>query len=222
MSVDKTIAKGARQHTVYKTSQGRVPGVTTILGVLAKPALIAWANRMGLQGIDTKKYVDRAAHAGTAAHEMIECHLTGQEFNRNQYPEDLLSLAENGFIKYLDWESHHVVENVESELSLVSEENQYGGTVDMYCMLDGKPTLVDFKTNATGIFDEMRHQVVAYSMLLAEHGKHVERIIIIRLGKSDQMDLEAVEVGNWELHWEMFLACKRIYDLQKQFKKGES
>lgn len=216
-----TIAKKSKQHTVYKTADGtRVSGVTTILGVLAKPALIAWANKMGLQGIDTQKYVERAADAGTAAHEMIECHLKGLEFDKNQYAPDLLDLAENGFIKYLDWESGHKVERVESELCLVSERYRYGGTIDMYCLLDGVPTLVDFKTNATGVFDEMRHQVVAYKQLLEEHGKPVDNIIIIRLGKSDKMDLEVVQVSDWDIHWQIFTACLDLCNLQKKLKRA--
>jgi hypothetical protein len=220
MAADKVIAKGAKQHTVYKLKDGtRVPGVTTFLGVLAKPALIAWANKMGLQGIDTQKYVERAADAGTAAHEMIECHLKGLAFDRSQYPEDLLSLAENGAIKYLEWESQHTITKIESELALVSEIHRYGGTIDLYCELDGKMTLVDFKTNSTGVYDEMRHQVVAYARLLEENKRAVERIIIIRLGKSDQMDMEAVEVGDWDLHWKMFQACQTIYETQKQLRK---
>lgn len=220
MAIDKVIAKKSKQHTVYKTKDGtRVPGVTTVLGVLAKPALIAWANKQGLAGIDTQKYVERAADAGTACHAMIEAHLKGETFDASTYAPDLLGLAENGFLKYLEWEGHHKVEAVQSELALVSEEHKYGGTIDMYCKLDGSLTLVDFKTNSTGVFDEMRHQVVAYRKLLIENGYPVNRIVIIRLGKSDQLDMEAVEVGDWDLHWSMFLACKTIYDLQKALKK---
>ncbi len=221
MTTDKVIAKGARQHTVYKTADGtRVPGVTTVLGVLAKPALIPWANKMGLQGIDTTKYVDRAAQAGTAAHAMIEAHLKGEEFDPSPYPADLLDLAENGFLKYLEWEGAHEVELIGSEMPLVSGSYRYGGTVDLYAFLDGIPTLIDFKTNSLGVYDEMRHQVIAYKALLEEAGHPVERVIIIRLGKSDQMDMEAVEVGDWDIHWELFKTALSLYRLQGQLRKS--
>ena len=128
MKVEKSIANKSKQHTVYKLKDGtRVPGVTTVLNVLNKPALVPWANKMGLQGIDTTKYVDAAALAGTAAHAMIQAHLTGEVFDGTSYPQDLLSLAENGFIKYLDWEKGHKIEDVHSELQLVSERWRYGG-----------------------------------------------------------------------------------------------
>ncbi len=38
-------------HTVYKAKAGeRVPYVTTILGILNKPALIEWAWKLGTEG----------------------------------------------------------------------------------------------------------------------------------------------------------------------------
>ncbi len=215
MDINKTIAAKSRPHTIYKCKDGgRVPGVTTVLGILAKPALILWANRMGLQGIDTSKYVDEAAKAGTAAHEMIECHLTRQDFDRSQYSEDLLSIAENGFIKYLDWEKNHVIKNVCSEMILVSEKYRYGGQIDMYADMDGVPTLIDFKTNATGIYPEMEHQTAGgYRMLLEENGYPVHKVLIIRLGKSENMDLETKEIGEWEKHQQIFEHCLALYRL---------
>ena len=43
--MEDKLYKVSQAHTVYKTADGiRVPGVTTVLGVLNKPALIKWAN----------------------------------------------------------------------------------------------------------------------------------------------------------------------------------
>lgn len=212
-----TLVAKSRQHTVYKLADGtRVPGVTTVLGVLNKPALVAWANKMGLQGIDTSKYVNAAADAGTAAHEMIQCHLIGEEFDGSKYPADLLDLAENGYLKYLEWEGQHTIEDVHSEMPLVSEAHRYGGTIDMYARLDGIPTLIDFKTNQTGIYPEMMHQVAGgYRQLLVENGYPVQKVIIIRVGKSDKMDMEVREIGQWDKHWDIFEHCLALYQLQK-------
>jgi len=216
-TVDKTIAKKSKPHTIYKLSDGtRVPGVTTILSVLSKPALIRWANKMGLSGIDTAKYVDEAARAGTAAHEMIQCHLTGVAFDRSQYAEDLLDIAENGYLKYLDWEKQQTLDDIHSEMMLVSEKNRYGGQIDLYCKLNGVYTLVDFKTNSSGVYPEMMHQTAGgYRKLLEENGYPVQKVIIIRLGKSDNMDLETKEVGNWDSHWRVFELCRELYELLK-------
>ena len=68
----KDASKKARAHTIYKLEDGtKVPGVTTVLGILNKPALVKWANNLGLQGIDSNKYRDEMADIGTLAHQMI-------------------------------------------------------------------------------------------------------------------------------------------------------
>ena len=66
------VAKSSKAHIIYKTSDGkRVPGVTTITGMLDKPGLVKWANNLGLQGIDSAEHVKNLARIGTLAHLMI-------------------------------------------------------------------------------------------------------------------------------------------------------
>lgn len=223
MSVNAALAAKSRQHTVYKLADGtRVPGVTTVLGILAKPALISWANRMGLQGIDTTKYVDAAANAGTCCHAMIEAHLKGEEFDESEYDSTAIDIASNGYLKYLDWEKANVLESIESELPLVSERYKFGGTIDMYCTLNGIPTLVDFKTNQTGIYDEMMHQTAgAYRLLLEENGRPVRKVIIIRVGKTEADDIEVRSIGQWEIHEAIFLNCLSLYELRRKLAAKE-
>jgi hypothetical protein len=230
MVIDKTLAKVSRQHTVYKLADGtRVPGVTTVLNEMAKPALIPWANKMGLQGIDTTKYVDAAANVGKCCHAMIESHLKGGPFVADDYSPDAVDLAENGYLKYLEWEHGVLLTTVESELQLVSEKYRFGGTVDLYCRLTDisakqppKMTLVDFKTGQSGIFPEHAHQTAGgYRLLLEESGRPVDQVLIIRVGKSEAMDLETKWIGNWDLHANIFLACLHLHDAKKTLSKIE-
>lgn len=73
-------------HTVYKTADGkRVPSVTTILGILNKPALLDWAWRMGCEGQDYKAVRDNAGDIGTLAHYLILCHLKGEKPETQDY-----------------------------------------------------------------------------------------------------------------------------------------
>ena len=64
--------KRAKAHQRYYTSD-RKPcvGVTTVLNVMAKPALVPWANKLGLAGIDSSKYVDSLARIGSLIHYLI-------------------------------------------------------------------------------------------------------------------------------------------------------
>ena len=50
----KTVGRftSVRAHQRYKIEDGTiVPGVTTVVGILNKPALVPWANKLGLEGI---------------------------------------------------------------------------------------------------------------------------------------------------------------------------
>ena len=61
---------------MYKNKDGvRLPGVTTITGIEDKPALKYWGNKIGLQGIEIRNYVDGLARIGTLAHYLAECHV---------------------------------------------------------------------------------------------------------------------------------------------------
>ena len=65
------LKKASKAHIRYKLKDGTVvPGATTITGLLNKPFLITWANRLGLEGIDSTKYRDAAADIGTLAHQI--------------------------------------------------------------------------------------------------------------------------------------------------------
>lgn len=58
---------------VYKVDGKRVPGVTTIIGKYGeKGGLIHWAHEQGSLGKTLEEARDRAADAGTAAHEMVD------------------------------------------------------------------------------------------------------------------------------------------------------
>src|SRR5438105_3141233 len=73
---------GARvkAHTRYNSRRDgkRLPGVTTVTGILDKK-LTGWANRLGLDGIDSQAYTEEAGRTGTLAHLLIEAELLDAE-----------------------------------------------------------------------------------------------------------------------------------------------
>ena len=216
------LAQKSRQHTVYKDSDGnRVPGVTTITGVLNKPQLVPWANRMGLQGIDTTKYVDELAGAGTCAHLMVEKHLKKEAPDLSAFSQDQIDLAENAFLKYLNWEKTNTFEVVSSEIQLVSDRYHYGGTLDIYGHLNGTRTLIDLKTSK-GIYSEHFTQVSAYRNLLIESGVEVEDCRILRIGRDESEGFDDVHIPRVEIHFELFKSCLKVYELQKILRRKET
>jgi hypothetical protein len=210
----------AKAHVQYKNKEGkRIPGVTTITGILNKPALVKWANNLGLQGIDSSKYVDDKAAIGTLCHKMVEDYINGKETDFSDYTPNQKSQAENGFIKFLDWEKENDFKCLDSELQLVSEAHQYGGTCDIYAMLNGKLTLIDIKTSKA-CYDDQYTQVVAYQYLLIENKKDVEDTRILRIGRDEIEGFDDIKVPAIDLHWERFKSCREIYEINKQLRRG--
>ena len=219
VDIEKNSAAKSKQHTIYKLKNGkRVCGVTTITGVLDKPALKYWANQLGLEGIKVQEYVDDLASIGTLAHYMIECHIKKIKPNLDNSSKNQIDSAENSFLKFLEWEKQHRIEFIASEMQLVSEKYKYGGTIDIYCILDGIYTLLDIKT-CKGLYPDQDLQVGGgYFPLLVENGKKVDQAVIVRVGRSDNEGLNAEHrvIPNLSTYHKMFLLCQQIYEVKKQ------
>lgn len=174
---------------------------------------------MGLQGINTARYVDSKAEVGTIAHYLIGCDLRCEKPDLSDYAPAQVGIAENPFLKWLEWKSGHRLEFIRSETPLVSEQHRYGGTIDVYCWLDNQPTLLDIKTSGSGIWPEMRHQLAAYRQLLIEAGCVVGRAMIVRVGRGEISDIQIEQVSNLEDHFQVFLHALEIYRLQKKLNR---
>lgn len=209
------LKKISKAHTIYKLKDGtRVPSTTTVLSVLNKPQLVQWANRMGLDGIDTNKYVDAAARIGTLAHYLVQCDMTGEKPDLSEYGKMEIDKAENALLSYYEWKKSKVIEPIVNELPLVSEQYKYGGTIDCYCKINGDIWLLDFKTGKA-IYSEMLIQLAAYRQLLNENGYPVEKARILRIGRDETEGFEERAITDFSKHWELFQHCLAIYQLKK-------
>lgn len=212
------ITKRTRAHTTYKLKDGMVvPGVTTILSILNKPALVRWANKLGLQGIDSTKYVDEKAAIGTLAHQMIADYLRGQETDTSEYSKVQIDQAENAVLAFFEWEKTHHIEPILIEQPLVSEVYHFGGTVDCVGMVNDSLCLLDFKTSS-GIFPEMLIQLAAYKILVGMAGHDIKQTLILRVGRTPGEGFEERRVNGLDKRWQIFQHCLEIYRLQKEVK----
>ena len=203
-----------KAHIIYKTSDGtRVPGVTTVLGILNKPALVKWANNLGLQGIDSSKYRDAMADIGTLAHKMILDHFNKEQTDTSEYSKEQIDKAENCLLSFYEWLKGHDLEVVLAEAPLVSEQYGFGGTVDCLCKLDGVLTLLDFKTGKA-IYPEMIYQLAAYRRLLKEP-QWPDQCRILRIGRDEDEGFEERVLTNLGREWQLFEHCLGIYQLQR-------
>lgn len=175
-----------------------VPGVTTILRVLDKPALMPWAANMaadhflsavksGRTDYDEIHKESKKAHSqksstaagiGTNVHKYAECVLKGQPT-----PELETDGAKRGAEAFHSWLSAHKVVLKASERLVFSHQFYYAGTCDLVAEIDGELTVGDFKTSS-GIFNEARFQTAAYQQAIEEEkGIKFSQRIVIRFDK---------------------------------------
>ena len=203
-------------HTVYKSGSGkRVPSVTTILGVLGKPALIHWAWQCGIDGLDYRGVRDNAADIGTLAHYLILCHLKGLKPDTSEYSAQDIDQAETCLIKYWAWEKENQIEPILVEEPFVSEKYGFGGTIDCLAKMGDDLVLVDHKTGKA-IYSDMFFQLAAYQALLSEAGYDIANARILRIGRNDTEGFEQKIMVDLSKQWQIFLYCLRIYNLKKE------
>ncbi len=208
----------SQAHIRYRTQAGDlVPGVTTVLNILSKPALVPWANRLGLDGIDVNKYVDDKAAIGTLAHDMVACHLRGTKVDAADYSPNQVASAENCLLKFWDWLKAHPLKAILIEVPIVSEEYKFGGTIDCLAEMDGNLILLDFKTGGA-IYPEYFFQLAAYKQLLLEVGQKVVGVKIVRIGRDDKEGFEERTAADLSKQWLVFRHCLAIYNLQKELR----
>jgi len=203
----------------YKNAAGQsLRGVTTILNVLNKPALVGWAYKQGKAGVPLYESRDKAADAGTLAHLYVENHIKGlAEPSRDGLPRDVIDKAESCYLAFLEWEKAHSFKMVESEISLISGEYQFGGTIDIGAVVNDLG-IVDIKTSRD-IYFAMRVQVSAYGQLWMENFpcRPIKGYHILRLG--DQGDFSHHYWPQLNEEWEAFKAClviQGVLDRTKQ------
>ena len=206
-----------KSHPRYRLESGtQCPGVTTVTGILAKFPLYNWYWKLGRDGIDHRKHLDYLAGIGTLAHSMIFHHLKGEEIATADYSQNQIVSASNSFESFLEWERQHELKSLLLEEQLVSEKYKYGGTPDFYGFIDGRETLLDFKSS--GIYDDQWIQLAGYVNLLKESGKKVGACKILVIPTDKDKGFREAQREDVSVHFEIFKHCLSIYQLRKELK----
>ena len=211
--------------------------VTTILGVLDKPALIQWAANEACEFIAEawepnaayskehrdeilrqaryahKRKKEEAANLGTMAHEYIEDFLTSGSWPTDSVWDFLPEEVQNSLTLFRDWWDQQDLKVVATEKYLANLDLNYGGTLDFLCENSaGELVVWDWKTSK-GIYGEMKLQLAAYVGALALNGYTVAQAGILRIGKTDAA-FETLQVPLPELRdlYRVFAALVPIYE----------
>lgn len=165
-----------------------VPGTTTIIGQglgWGSQALIQWAAKCAKEGKDYAEERDKAARIGTITHARIEQYLGGEKVDLEKYAPDEVAESEAPYKAFREWKEGTDLRVIHRELPIVSECFGYGGTLDLYCQLQGRLAIVDFKTSRT-IHPSHIVQVSAYRQLAVEHfcyhsPRVIEQVVLLHL-----------------------------------------
>jgi hypothetical protein len=177
-----TIKRGGSRFYVNPETGEKVPGVTSVLGMLPKDFLKYWAAKsvaqtavnnigevVGIAMRDPDAAVDflkrspdrdtyKAADAGTGVHELYESLARGEEVDRRRLTPELRVYAESfdQFVAEFQPEFLHLEETV------WSETHGYAGSFDAIARIDGEIVILDWKTTRSGVHEEVALQMTAY------------------------------------------------------------
>jgi ATP-dependent exoDNAse (exonuclease V) beta subunit len=126
------------------------PTVTELLKLLDKPALLKWANKIGLEGIVLEDYRKKSMQSGSSLHKQIENYLKFKTplinpVNQNKCEEF-----------FNDKEILYIEERIETDLFI--------GRADIIFKWKDQVYVCDFKSNQKSLYFENKLQLIAYKM----------------------------------------------------------
>mgnify|MGYP001609111239 CR=1 FL=1 len=229
----------AFRHTYILQPEGKkIPSVTTLLGVIGKPALISWAANQATDyavanikpgvsydevQLNTIFTSARTAHTqrkqetadiGSMVHTWISKYIKGE------HPEMPVSQQlQDSINNFLAWQLEHDVKFILSEQPVFSKIHGYTGTLDFVAKVDGELFLGDIKTS-NAIYDEYLLQLSAYGIARQEEfpQEKYKHQGIIRISRDGSFEFKTA--NNIDKCFEAFLHAKGIWEWQ-QFMKSE-
>ena len=205
-------------HSTYvNNNKVEVPSATTILKILNKPFIAKWANSLGWKRQSYDKVLEESANKGTFVHELLHEYLfkEGKKFNISN--PDIVNFIYENINAFKDFEKQHTLKPIWGEKSWST--NRYGGTVDLYCNLDGKDTILDFKTSKR-FYSSHFIQLGAYTQLLEEHGINVDQVAILRV-RDGECDIKIISRDEIQQYIEIFNTLTdlfyMVYELNEEW-----
>lgn len=147
-----------------------------------------------------QEILDSAARRGTQVHDAISGILS----------LDRIDELYRGYLKaFHEWEAATTPTYLHKELRLFDDSLFLTGCVDSIAMIQGKVTLIDYKTSSKFLEESYSLQMNAYVRLAKKNGISIERILIVMLGKDGRFKAHPIEVSG-DL-WAKFLALLTIF-----------
>ena len=160
---------------------------------------IEWTLRMqellGKKRAHTRQ-LDKAGEIGSQVHKLIEWTLRAELMESVGGSPQVSPEARMAFTAWLDWKASVCLKPLVVERKVWSQTHGYAGTLDLLALVNGRETVVDWKTGKA-VYPEAHLQNAAYRTAMREMGLgNPEAGMIVRLPKVDtDPGFEVVEAG---------------------------
>ncbi len=176
----------------YKLDGVAIPSVTQIMEPLS---------RAKYKAID-ESILKAAAKRGSEVHEAIEFYT---KYGIMECPHE----AEPYVNAYMKWAQQYKPQTIQTEQATWHKQLMYAGTIDNLSVIDGRKTLIDYKTTAE-LNDMLTSvQLEAYSQALKSQGVDVEQKAILHLCKGGTYHFKVYPLHDVEA-WKTFGALLTI------------
>jgi hypothetical protein len=194
----------------YLVDGERVPGVTTITGLLNKPALVHWAWKLGTEGKDYRDERAKAADAGSLGHAFAEAYIAKTEPpSLKGFPDEVIRGGQERFEEFQRWLAASAFQPIAAEVALVSTELRFGGRLDAVGTLHGEPALLDLKSRT--LFKEQIIQVAAYRYLWNHEHPDLEIRSVHIVGMTDGFHHHQIAEKDLAAGWLCFHSLLQLY-----------
>jgi hypothetical protein len=168
------------------------PSVTKLIDILNKPALMQWANKIGLNGINLDDFRRKKMLEGFNLHEQIDRFVKTGECFKSQKDE-------NAFLDFVkDKKIISTEVNIETEYFI--------GRYDIKLKYNDLIYLCDFKKDHKKIYFENKLQLVAYRM-----AEYCDRIAIISIPDFKIIPISIVDYKPYE---DILINLSNIYNIR--------
>jgi hypothetical protein len=214
---------------IHQLDGKNLNGITTILSVIAKPALIQWSANMAVDFIQNnatvvggedwdallkeartahRKKKEKAGDIGTEVHQAVEDYIKSKIVGA---PDGInKEIVQKSLDNFIEFARGYNVKFLFSERNLYSRKYGIGGIVDFVCEIDGETWIGDVKT-ASGIYPENWLQMSAYDLMGQEMDlwKNIKGYIVVNLRKDGEIEVK--QNCALEGHREAFLSALTLY-----------
>ena len=245
-AVVRQVNKGNSRHYevdgVPELRDVKLSSVTTILGVINKPALVPWAKKVSLEKVRSIMYDAIDLGGGLVAQTKTQVDAMLEQSSK--MPDDILSAAGDigtrvhsaiealiadpkadvhviggdvaqAVENFLSWQKQSGLDITLSEKLVYSLEHRYAGTMDAGAYRGNRFVALDWKSS-NGLYPEAAYQVSAYAKAWEEMtGEKAEEAWVVRVGKN-KAEFEAKQIKDIDACFATFLAAKDLYNGMKE------